>query len=301
MGASENGLTPDQCRALAAMFDRIADLTEDAARLTGRAVLVQIGVAQITPAMVISPDAQARILRQGDAAPKAPPARARSTDPRQNAWTREEEETAIVAIAETVRAGGSLRAGYRLAGERIGRSFAAVQLRVRGDLLVAGLERHGIDSTATAKRKGKAASLRAAKTAPAAPRQPRPAAPPARGPAPVASVPASQPPEALTTVHVPMAEGLALWQRELRAALNALGYPVGMDVETDLDLVEGLAKGQKLAAVAQDLELPEAAIADRWRHLRAAAAADRDFGISEQTRLLAELRARVAAVRGAAA
>lgn len=92
-------------------------------------------------------------------------------------------------------------------------------------------------------------------------------------------------------------DGLPYWQRALRANLNALGHVAPFTAQTDLDLMECLARGDGLAGAVDRTGIAKEALRARFAALKSAVglhAAD-TLMIEDQTRLLVELRARVAA------
>jgi hypothetical protein len=187
-------------------------------------------------------------------------------------WTAEEDEK----IRAAIRALPGMSAAFitkRLSKE-LDRTPLAITNRISHNILPA--------------MKGEKAPKSAPSVAPvAAPVVQKPAAP----------SPAVAP---VSAAFMPPPDGLPIWQRDLRLAINAIGYPEGHDAETDLELVEELSRGRKVAAVAEDLGLTEAVALARFKALREAASFDRPFGLTEQHRLIDELRARVVIARGAA-
>lgn len=87
--------------------------------------------------------------------------------------------------------------------------------------------------------------------------------------------------------------------RDLWAHLRGLPRAAGFDPECDLDLVEGLAQGRKLAEVALDLGIDAAACRARFQDLTAPIRTPKGaVEITGQTALLTVLRLRVQQDRG---
>lgn len=87
--------------------------------------------------------------------------------------------------------------------------------------------------------------------------------------------------------------------RDLWAHLRGLPRAAGFDPECDLDLVEGLAQGRKLAEVALDLGIDAAACRARFQDLTAPIRTPKGaVEIAGQTALLTVLRLRVQQERG---
>lgn len=119
-----------------------------------------------------------------------------------------------------------------------------------------------------------------------------------------------QPAEAKPVQNVPKAGGTSppfhdtrpQEQRELSFALDFLQMPKGWDEELDLDLAEAVAVGRRYNELALDFGESERVLEDRYKALTKTIRDDRNrVTISGQTHLLAELRRRVIACRGAAA
>ena len=92
-------------------------------------------------------------------------------------------------------------------------------------------------------------------------------------------------------------------QRALWAELNTLGYGGGWSAGLDLDILKGLARGEKIGAIAVDLGFDSAAVQARFARLRdamlTATCADR-VTIDGQRALLQALQARHAWFAGEA-
>jgi hypothetical protein len=316
-------LNAPQLRRLSKLFAQMADLAQEADELLARPVEIDVShvFAKAEPAK--------------DAAKPAPHV-ARNLPAPEFPWTPEEIERAIAVVVETMAAGKSKSEGYRAAAAEVGRSANAVQVRLRGhdgDRLNAAIAAAGIVSApkhiagdapagtaggawteaedeairaairdnphlsvnATGKLLAQTLDRTAGAIAFRIGRVILPAmAPKAEKPAPTQKV------ETVPGLSVPMEDSLPRWQKDLRAALNALPHAPGFDAEVDLELVEGLCLGRKLVQLAADLEVDQTAAVERWKILRDAASPDRPFGMSEQERLIAELHARVVFARAAA-
>lgn len=98
-----------------------------------------------------------------------------------------------------------------------------------------------------------------------------PAIPEDRGSEPVASQAATdrggddaKPLGASTVAAPPFDPSRPYWWREIDAHLNSLGYRAPFDPELDLDLVEALTEGSKLAEIAADMGINAARLKERW-------------------------------------
>jgi hypothetical protein len=82
-----------------------------------------------------------------------------------------------------------------------------------------------------------------------------------------------------------------LWFRQIDAVLRAIGYKAPFSPGIDLEFVERLCKGEKLAIIAADLGIDAARLKDRW----VALIPDPRPTIGEQQRVLEVLRHRAEA------
>lgn len=118
---------------------------------------------------------------------------------------------------------------------------------------------------------------------------------------------AMQPPYALTApakeTNRPSVEGLtSAPHRQLRGYLNSLGYKEPWSAALDLDLVQGLHEGRRLAEIAADLGVDTDACKKRFALLSAHARNDKGgLTIDGQSLLLAELKVRHTLIAGGAA
>ncbi|MES2845621.1 MAG: hypothetical protein V4747_11380 [Pseudomonadota bacterium] len=107
---------------------------------------------------------------------------------------------------------------------------------------------------------------------------------------------------AVPPLPIPRDDGRSFRQREIGAMLDGLRARKGFDAELDLELVEALTKGQKLAVISADLGVDSRALADRWGDLSDPLRDERGrLPMVDQVHLLAELRRKVREARGAAA
>lgn len=88
-------------------------------------------------------------------------------------------------------------------------------------------------------------------------------------------------------------DGTPMWQRQLRAHLNALGHVAPWTPALDLRLVEGMLRGDGATVVAEALGVDRRAAVARMRALLP------EPGIEAQARLAVELRRRAAAAEAA--
>jgi len=126
---------------------------------------------------------------------------------------------------------------------------------------------------------------------------------PAKSPA--AKSPAAIPAEPQTKADTPKGAAVAapqfdpttpLWFRQLDAVLTAIGYKTPWTPALDLELVEELARGRRVAEVAADMKIDAAAVKARWFALTP----DGRPTITEQEQLLKVLRHRAQGVAQAA-
>ena len=122
---------------------------------------------------------------------------------------------------------------------------------------------------------------------------------------PTAKSPAAIPAEPQTKGDTPKGAAVAapqfdpttpLWFRQLDAVLTAIGYKTPWTPALDLELVEELARGRRVAEVAADMKIDAAAVKARWFALTP----DGRPTITEQEQLLKVLRHRAQGVAQAA-
>jgi len=141
--------------------------------------------------------------------------------------------------------------------------------------------------------------ISAAKRAAAAPLQVDPA--PAPADAPVARPeprPEPRPPAPATlkpSVHA-FDASRPLWWRQIEAVLDSIGHKAPWTPALDLELIEELARGRKLAEIAADMRIDPAKVKDRFFTLNPAGRPS----LVDQERLLQVLRARAAPAAQAA-
>ncbi|KFI30685.1 MULTISPECIES: hypothetical protein [Haematobacter] len=224
----------------------------------------------------------------GEVAPAAAPAGEPSCASNQLAqvWTEDDEALLIDLVAERLAAGDTRKAALEVGAAAIGRTPSASDLRLRSKLeerLQAAIENH------RAERARRNAALE------------RMAVAAAEKPAPVASAPPATPapkPEA----PAPSEEELTIAQRGILLSLRKLGGRKGFDPETDLEIVEGFARGTKAAVLALDLDLDSALMVSRFKDLTSVIRDDRGLlTINGQADLMQVLRHMVREARGVAA
>lgn len=101
----------------------------------------------------------------------------------------------------------------------------------------------------------------------------------------------SRSPDPVTPAPVQAPQPLPAWHRDINAELNALGYKSPWSAALDLDLVERLARGEKLPVIALDFGIDVSAAKARWTALT-----PNGVSLKFQEQLLTVLRARAAKV-----
>ncbi len=84
----------------------------------------------------------------------------------------------------------------------------------------------------------------------------------------------------------------AVSERDIAAAVAALGYPAGWTAQDDVALMEGLFRGLGLQAIGTSIGKPFGATQARFLALRKAAVAEGPLTIDAQTALLRIVRDR---------
>lgn len=199
-------------------------------------------------------------------------------------WTPEEDSAAIAAYVAALDRGSSVAHAARRAADIVGRPYEGTRWRL------------------TVKMKAQVAAARGM---------------PAQAvlPAPAASVPVSAEAVAAAAVaaaaQVPVPAGagkmpldikLPQVQRLIRDHMNMLGNPAPFSRYVDFSLVSDLAKGLKLDIISADLGIDSQKLQRRWIAMIEPIALPRG-GVSaaDQQHLLAEMKARVAALTAASA
>ncbi|WP_088217288.1 hypothetical protein [Haematobacter massiliensis] len=222
----------------------------------------------------------------GEAAPAAAPAGepSRASSQLAQVWTEDDEALLIDLVAERLAAGDTRKAALEVGAAAIGRTPSASDFRLRSQL-------EGRLQAAIEHQRGERAKRNAAleRMAVAAPEKPASVTPPA--------APAPQP-----EAPVPSDQALTIAQRGILLALRKLGGRKGFDPETDLEIVEGFARGTKAAVLALDLDLDSALMVSRFKDLTSVIRDDRGhLTINGQADLMQVLRHMVREARGVAA
>lgn len=242
-------------------------LTQDSAPFPVTTTLVagmQEWVANSDPQPTAQPAAK-------DLGPGVKPKRGKKVD-----WTPEEDETAVRLAAQNLDL--SQTDLYDLIGRELGRPAGGVGFRCKNAL----------------KDRVRIARNNVRQVAKKTDANPQPVSEPNPQPAPMAT-------SKQAGNSIPHPPNAPVWHRELNATLNALGYIDPWTPELDLELVERLGWGATLGMVALDFGIDTAVCKARYVQIKTLAACDSgSFGIDEQTRLLAVLRARVAETQRAA-
>jgi hypothetical protein len=194
-------------------------------------------------------------------------------------WTEEEIEMLVERMASARVYGRTATKALEEVAELTGRRFEAVKTKSYAPPVA---KRINAKVSEMAALRDKLAIERGSTSV----KQEVPPAPPvvATRPAPPQSAPG--PRQAVAERPSEPTEIVPMWQRELRALLNAVGYPAPFTPAIDLEILERQSRGEKAHEIALDLGIDVVRLRQRVIALLP------DTGMQAQARLLGELRLR---------